>query len=104
MSHTPTPWSRTEPVRAIKDGPDAYDTAIVVTIEGKKRIIAECFGRISENVYVDSRANAAFIVEACNAHERLLKAAKEAVQWVPWPSEDATALEKAIALAEGVKA
>jgi hypothetical protein len=35
--------------------------------------------------------------------DMLLTAAKEAVQWVPWPSEDANALEKAIALAEGGK-
>lgn len=57
MSHTPTPWKIDS---AVPGAPE------IVTDKGR-RIAVVLFHGASEDTY----PNAAFIVEACNAHERL---------------------------------
>lgn len=72
--HTPTPYASKRAGYAT-DG--EYDHCIYAEIDGKRRVIAEVFGRVSEDCRPDAEANAAFIVRACNAHDELVEALEE---------------------------
>jgi len=110
MSHTPTPW------RIGKNGGVVSDSAEGLVINGAfGKEAVEYYGGnlICESV---TRANAEFIVEACNAHERLkrerdalleasIKILKEIDEFVQWhepgyPPENTEGLKEALALCE----
>ena len=63
QTHTPTPW--------ISPGTDGGDRVISATITFKRRTIAHVYGKT--NSIRD--ANAAYIVQAVNSHEALVKIA-----------------------------
>lgn len=71
--HTPTPWQAAEAER-----PNGCPTTVIERCNGKygdgsdEYFIAECFGP-------DEKANAAFIVKACNAHDDLVKVLSSAL-------------------------
>ena len=71
MSHTPTPW--------------VVENLSLTTLDGKSR---QNFGIITEHGHrvallgQNQEANANFIVLACNAHEDLLLAAKDACLFI----------------------
>jgi len=68
MAHTPTPWTF-DRAKFPTDG--EYDYAITAVIDGKRRCIAEVFGRVGEDVRPDAGTTAAFLVEAVNSYEAL---------------------------------
>ena len=68
--HSPLPWGFKGSLH-LTDGEN--DSAITQD----SGVIAECFGRISEDRTEDALANAAFIVTACNAHYILVRALKD---------------------------
>ncbi len=83
MKHTPTPWRQTK-----------GEFEIVAEIKGEKKLIAVC----------SEKANAAFIVRACNAHDELVHAAQLALDHYNGKHMGAntvTLLKKAIAKAKG---
>lgn len=92
--HTPVPWfSLSGGYISASVGPDWYS-----------KLVARTQSAIEE----DGRANAAFIVRACNAHDDLLEACKEAAEWLEsgangdaWALAPAKTLRAAIARAEG---
>lgn len=71
QGRTPGEWKTVQPKNATTKESE-LDTGIIADINGAERIIAECFGRVGKDVYLNSQANAAFIVRACNAHDELL--------------------------------
>jgi sugar phosphate isomerase/epimerase len=68
---TPGPWNY---VRAPQPTDGEFDCAISAFIDGKRQVIAECFGRVAHNVRPDSQANAAAIVKWENSFDELVKA------------------------------
>lgn len=66
--HTPTPWTF-ERAKQPTDG--EYDYAIGAVIDGKRRMIAEVFGRVADDIRPNAGLNAAFLVEAVNSYEAL---------------------------------
>lgn len=98
MNHTPTPYivkkSHAAPeIIAVNFKPTPTSKALtrriaVVLLEGGSEGMEEAL------------ENAAFIVEACNAHEGLLEVAKTALD-DEWDSLNAGRIRKALALCEG---
>jgi hypothetical protein len=67
---TPGPWNY---VRAPQPTDGEFDCAISAFIDGKRQVIAECFGRVAHNVRPDSQANAAAIVKWENSFDELVR-------------------------------
>ena len=61
MKHTKLPW----------------ETNGSCLIKGENREMVSCFSIGGGSVDVDGKANAAFIVKACNSHYQLLEAIKD---------------------------
>ncbi len=79
MERTPGEWKLTGPScpNRVSDG---IDYAIYVCDDkGHKHIIAETYSRTAEKTFHPARANAEFIVRACNAHDDLLEACEAVV-------------------------
>ena len=120
--HTPTPWKADPGVR----GGLIDDHLVYITIRGQGRSVSSvsCYGRKADGSHAgrplkysgghsrsvpesECRANADFIVRACNAHEELLDAATMLVARTPnvIPGDmifrAVKALRAAIAKAEG---
>lgn len=74
--HTPVPWQYRTAKKALGD--EKLDTCIFAEIDGANRIIAECFGRVGQGIFLDSEAHAAFIVRAVNNYAQLVEALKRA--------------------------
>jgi hypothetical protein len=55
-----------------------FDYAIAATIDGKKCVIAEVFGRVAVNTRPDAQATASRIVGVVNLHDTLVSA----LEWV----------------------
>lgn len=75
--HTPTPWH----TRGSFDG--SGDIGIVAGNGHDTELVAEAYrmvSRMNENAPVDD--NAAFIVQACNAHDALVAALTEAIDLI----------------------
>ena len=73
QKHTPTPWgwSLRSPWR---EGPFGKEYAVVIGADGTVVVNGVSPGGD------DGKRNAAFIVKACNSYERLLEAAKPALE------------------------
>ena len=84
MKHTATPW-------------EVYGNAWY-GIKSDNIRIAAIFGLEEE------QANAAFIVKACNAHDELLAALKDAAYWLEPGTSPKVDAERVIASMEGGKA
>ena len=100
MNHTPTPWELSEKENfmgswEILDG-DNSDNTIAMTSY-----------RLGTTDEEKQKANAEFIVRACNSHDELVKALKEIASYSPHCCEDCPCdylrqvAEEAIAKAEG---
>lgn len=101
--HTPTPWLMVHPVKP-KDFDDSLDMGVAAEIDGNRKLIAECFGRVGKELFVDSKANAEFIVHAVNSHEGLLKQQGELQSTIDrLCDEKQSLLEAAKALVERVR-
>lgn len=70
--HTPGPWRYRAAQKGLGD--ERLDTGIFAEIDGANRIIAECFGRVGQSIYLNSEVNASHIVRAVNNQERLVEA------------------------------
>jgi len=97
MKHTPTPW------QLVKPESQYGNQAVKVNIRGNMLLIAS----ISWIEGEDGKANAAFIVQACNAHDELLEAVKMVIEAAIGASDEQTCrnihwptLRKAIDTAE----
>lgn len=100
--HTPLPWTTR------KSGTSGD---VGIAAPGCEGVIAECFEEFAAKFYMlpeEAAANAEFIVLACNSHEDLLRAAREALQTLDrLPADTLTVpgvsrhLRSAIAKAEG---
>lgn len=79
--HTPTPWA------------DATPSMMVTSATGKT--VAMVYGDDPACVADDrARANAAFIVRACNAHDHLVAALERTLSWLSsYPAEAALGKE-----------
>jgi len=92
MKHTEVPW-KVVSLYNFKDAEDGWD------IISKKH---------NHTVFTDNKANAHFIVKACNNHYELLEALKKAIDWIkrgpdldsPKAKPYMNKLEQAIAKAE----
>jgi len=99
MEHTKLPWSYEH--RKKKNG--MYSTEVFCN-EGQTIATLAWYSIPTDNGFTTNReANAAFIVKACNCHDELLKAAKEALSIIEKYSDVPVhifALKEAIAKAE----
>ena len=91
--HTPTPW--------VQNGPSIEEKKEPSAVIG--RAIFDCYTSqddcgIGEG---EGTANAAFIVKACNAHEKLVNACRKAAASIGGEGGDIDYLLEALALAEG---
>lgn len=75
--HTKTPYYVAVPTRP-KTRDDDLDFGIRADVAGKKEIIAEVFGRVSKTEFPPARSTAEFMVLACNSHDALVEACKQA--------------------------
>jgi len=76
--HTPTPWIVYEGNAPSKDCPgiEAPDVMFSVVIWGDHEDPYDCCG-VQGRTIEEARANARFIVRACNVHEELVEALKD---------------------------
>lgn len=101
-THTPTPWKIVN--RSLTDPLDLSGRTIK---DGRNRILAHLYPTPSGLGLEEQKANAAFIVRAVNAHEKLVEALRNAQAALLVLSPNATDtrmmrdIEQAIAKAEG---
>lgn len=68
--HTPVPWLT---IAAQEPSDGGIDYAILTQIDGVTVCIAEAFEVVDDDVRVNAKANAEFIVRACNSHDELVE-------------------------------
>lgn len=104
MNHTPTPWNTAEPIHEYKSGSVWVSTVFAENGPEWGKIAAEATAPDREM----ARANAEFIVKACNAHKDLVTALKSILDTQTMPTavhamdECYRIAKEAIAKAEGL--
>lgn len=105
--HTPTPWK--------VNGKGGYLIYVGGDLTARRKFVAQAYDPEAQDKLTNvAKANAEFIVRACNAHDDLLAACKVALFWCPEcgrfgkreigvPCERCTPLRAAVAKAEGGK-
>ncbi len=73
MKHTPTPW--TAETHTVQDGKGGYKYVRVYPSDNYSHEVALVTTKIDSQ---EDKANAEFIVRACNSHDKLIEALKEA--------------------------
>ena len=71
------PHLSVRPAQRRTDG--EYDCAIVTNLDGRPAIVAECFGRLADDLRMDAEANARLFVDAVNNYADMSEALTAAV-------------------------